>query len=173
MPDAIAIIVIGPAGVGKTTLGRALAVALGWEFIEADEFHPPANIEKMRQGIGLTDADRLPWLRAVRAAIDETQRHGDSVVVACSALKQVYREVLTAGLKHVHFVYLSADRALLEQRLAERAGHFAGPALVSSQLDALEEPGPEALTLNASTPIDELISEISAAWNLVPRAGRD
>src|SRR5687767_9236520 len=144
------VIVMGPSGAGKSTVGRALAEALNWAFIEADDLHPPGNVEKMRNGIGLSDVDRAPWLQFVRASIDEAVRAGRPAVVSCSALRHDYRATLSEGLEDVHFVYLKADAALLEQRLTERAGHFVGPALLSTQLATLEEPGPAALTLDAS-----------------------
>ena len=160
------IIVMGVAGAGKSTIGRRLAADLGWSFIEADELHSPASIEKMRRGVALTDADRMPWLRAVRQQIEDADRRRESVVVACSALKQAYRDVIAEGLRSVRFVYLRADAALLEQRLRQRTGHFARVALLETQLGTLEEPDSTALTLDASAPPDVLVSTIRTTWHL-------
>lgn len=157
---------MGASGAGKTTIGRALADALGWRFIEADDLHPPENVAKMRQGIGLTHADRRPWLRAVRSQIEAAVASGQSAVVACSALTEEYRAVLSAGLDDVQFVFLRADARLLAERLRSRQGHFAGPSLLSSQLATLEDPGASALTLDAAAPPHSLVSAIRAAWNL-------
>jgi gluconokinase len=130
---------MGVAGTGKTTLGEALAAAEGWSFFDADDFHAPANKEKMRRGEGLTDADREPWLLALRARIDELRAGGRSGVFACSALKQAYRDRLQAG-PDVRFVHLTGPFALIERRLAGRPGHYAGPSLLKSQFEALEVP---------------------------------
>ena len=157
---------MGPSGAGKTTIGRALAVALGWQFVEADDLHSPENVEKMRRGKALTDADREPWLAAVRNAIASAVERGEPTVVACSALKQSYRDLLSRGLTDVHFVYLKADRRLLEHRLATRQAHFAGPALVKSQLATLEEPTAEALTIDAANTPDEIVTAIRRALHL-------
>jgi gluconokinase len=154
------VILMGPSGAGKSTIGRALAASLDWPFIEADDFHPIGNVEKMRRGESLSDADRAPWLEAVNAALVAAAAGGGSVVVACSALKAQYRAELQRGLPDVRFVYLKADARLLRNRLATRAGHFAGPALVASQLAALEEPHDGALTIDASNPPDVIVSTI-------------
>ena len=157
------VIVMGPSGAGKSTIGRALSAAFGWRFLEADDFHPAVNIAKMRRGDALSDADRTPWLEAVNAATAAAVARGESVVVACSALKAHYRAVLRRGLPDVRFVYLKADAALLRERLATRAGHFAGPALVESQLAALEEPHQDALIVDASAPPDAIVETIRRA----------
>jgi gluconokinase len=124
----VTIVVMGPAGAGKTTVGKALGGELGCLFLDADDFHSPESIEHMRKGQSLTDADREPWLARIRHAIDQERDRGRSVVVACSALKQRYRELLTGSLPDTRWVYLQAPAALLEARLAERQGHFAGPS---------------------------------------------
>jgi gluconokinase len=157
---------MGVAGAGKTTVGQALADALGWQFVEGDELHPPANIDKMRAGLALSDADRLPWLEALSARIGALDRGGRSAVVACSALTRGYRARLAAAAGDVRFVYLRADAPLLEYRLRTRPGHFAGAALLSSQLAILEEPGGSALTLDASLPPDALVGAVRDAWQL-------
>jgi gluconokinase len=158
----VIVVVMGVAGSGKTTIGRELAAALGAGFIDADEFHTPASVEKMRSGIALTDADREPWLAATRAAIDERKRAGADHVVACSALKARYRERLGAGDPQVRFVYLKGDAALIRERLGRRVGHFLDPALAASQFAALEEPQ-DALTIDITRTPGEIVREIVAA----------
>jgi gluconokinase len=162
----VIIVMMGASGAGKTTVGRALAAALGWTFIEADEFHTAENIEKMRVGTGLTHLDRMPWLSAVRGEMERVARAGQSAVVACSALTAEYRGILTADLDDVHFVYLRAHPSLLKERLTHRGGHYAGPALLASQLATLEDPGSTALVLDASAPPDALIAIIRDEWRL-------
>lgn len=157
---------MGPSGAGKSTVGRALARSLDWPFIEADELHPVDNIAKMRQGIGLTHIERMPWLSAVRQQIDEVDASGRSAVVACSALTHEYRAMLGAGLDTVRFVYLRATPALLAERLRARPGHFAGRALLPSQLATLEDPGSSALALDAHDPVETLVAAIRAEWSL-------
>jgi gluconokinase len=133
------VVLMGVAGSGKTTVGERLAADQGWPFFDADDFHTPENKEKMRRGIGLSDADREPWLAALRAKIDELRAAGRSAVLACSALKQAYRDRLVAG-PDVRLVYLKGSFPLIASRLAARAEHYAGPALLQSQFAALEEP---------------------------------
>ena len=134
------VILMGVAGSGKTTVGRLLASALGWRFYEGDDFHPRANIDKMQRGIPLTDDDRWPWLQALRQVIDACQAQGTSAVMACSALKQTYRDYLMHGCDEVKLVYLKGSYALLYQRLAQRRGHFMPAGLLTSQFATLEEP---------------------------------
>jgi gluconokinase len=149
------VILMGVAGTGKTTVGEALAAAEGWPFFDADDFHSPANKEKMRRGEGLTDADRDPWLEALRAKIDALCAAGSSGVFACSALKQSYRDRLRAG-PDVRFVHLTGSFELIESRLAGRPGHYAGPALLRSQFDALEVPADVPTVDVAQTPAEVL-----------------
>ena len=162
-PPFIALI-MGVAGSGKTTLGQQLARELGWAFYDADDFHPPANVAKMAAGTPLTDADRLPWLKALRARIDETLRTGESAVVTCSALKESYRSIVMPAPDHVKLVYLRGSRELLHQRLATRIGHFMKPGMLDSQLDALEEPK-DALILDIAQSPQALVATIRQALN--------
>jgi gluconokinase len=135
----VIVILMGVSGVGKTTIGRLLASDLGWPFLDADDFHPPANVDKMRRGIPLTDADREPWLDSLRDTMRERIARGESAVLACSALKESYRDRLRVDAS-VGFVHLKADPELIRRRLAQRSGHYFAPALLASQLEALEEP---------------------------------
>jgi gluconokinase len=136
-----AIVVMGVSGSGKTTVGKALAERLGFAFRDGDEFHPAQNVEKMRAGIPLDDSDRAPWLAAIAAWIDEMRaanRHG---IVACSALKRAYRDVIVGERADVRLVYLKGSRELIAGRMAARRGHFMPASLLASQFAALEEPG--------------------------------
>jgi carbohydrate kinase (thermoresistant glucokinase family) len=137
------VVVMGVSGSGKTTVGALLARLLDWELADADAFHPDANVEKMREGIALTDEDRWPWLQAIAAWIDATRRAGRHGVVACSALRRSYRDILIDARDDVRLVYLKGDPELIGQRMARRHGHFMSTALLQSQFDALEEPGPD------------------------------
>jgi gluconokinase len=133
------IIVMGVAGSGKSTIGSLLASRLGWQFIEGDQYHSPASVEKMRAGIPLTDADRQPWLNKLTTLIADWNTADENAVLTCSALKRAYREQL--GLGHgIVYVYLKGSRGELEQRLRDRKSHFAGVELLESQLSTLEEP---------------------------------
>jgi gluconokinase len=134
------LIVMGVSGSGKTTVGRALASALSCEFSDADKFHSSANIAKMSRGVALTDEDRAPWLASMRAAIEHWAEKGGDHVLACSALKERYREALVPPGVDLRFVYLRGDFDLLARRLGERKGHFFDPALLRTQFEALEEP---------------------------------
>ena len=133
------VIVMGVVGAGKTTVGSMLAAELGWQFADADDFHPPANVQKIRSGTALTDADRAPWLELLRKAVAGWSAANTNVVLACSALKSSYREKLKVGLE-VRFVYLKGSVALIAERLHERHGHFAGQSILASQMADLEEP---------------------------------
>ena len=137
------IIVMGVSGSGKTTIGTLLAKTLQWEFGDADSFHPAANVDKMQKGIPLTDEDRWPWLRAVAGWIDKTRAAGACGVIACSALKRRYRDILVGERADVRLVYLKGSEELIARRMAIRHGHFMPPSLLSSQLAALEEPRPD------------------------------
>ena len=138
------VIVSGVSGSGKTTVGALLAGRLRWRFADADDFHPAVNVEKMRAGIPLTDADRWPWLRAIAAWMDERIARGEDAVLACSALKRSYRDLLLDGRSAALMVFLALDREVLARRLAARHGHFFPEQLLGTQFDALEPPGTEA-----------------------------
>jgi gluconokinase len=136
----VIVVVMGVTGVGKTTAGRLLAHALGCEFLDADDYHPAANVAKMRSGEPLTDADRAPWLARLNGVLTERAGRAESVVLACSALKTAYRDRLLAGIPDGRLVYLRGTKALIASRLAARRGHYMPPALLDSQFAALEEP---------------------------------
>ena len=159
------IIVMGVAGSGKTTVGEKLAAALGWSFRDADDFHPPENVAKMSAGLPLNDHDRAPWLAAIRAHIDACLARGEGSVVTCSALKEAYRRVLVADPARVKLVHLTGDFALLAARIGSRQGHFMKPAMLHSQLAALEPP-PDALAVDIAPPPDEIVAHIRRALAL-------
>lgn len=156
------IVVMGVAGSGKTTVGRALAARLGRPFFDADDFHSPENVARMRAGVPLTDADREPWLASLCALIERADAAGEDIVLACSALRARFRERLRAAAKDLRYVYLDAGRHVIAHRLAERTGHFMSPDLVTSQFADLEEPD-DALVLDASRAPKELVAEIERA----------
>jgi gluconokinase len=155
-----AIVVMGVSGSGKSTVGALLARHLGWDFKDGDAFHPPANVEKMRSGAPLTDADRWPWLDAIAAHVAKLEADGGHVVVACSALKRVYRDRLTKGGR-VLFVHLAGSFELIDARMKARKNHFMPPSLLESQFATLEPPGPDEPAI--SVPIDAEPAAIVAA----------
>ncbi|SDR50628.1 gluconate kinase, SKI family [Rhizobiales bacterium GAS191] len=156
------LVLMGVSGAGKTTIATLLAKRLGWPYRDADEFHPKANIDKMKSGVPLTDEDRWPWLRAIAAWIDEERANGRHAVVTCSALKRSYREIIIGDRRDVRLVFLKGDKGLLAQRLKARHGHFMPPALLKSQFDDLEEPGPaeNPVTVSVDATPDEIVSHI-------------
>jgi gluconokinase len=153
------IVLMGVSGAGKTTVGRLLAEALGAEFAEGDAYHPPENVEKMRRGIPLEDADRWPWLQILAAQIDRWRAAGHTVVLACSALKQRYRDVLAKDRPGVRFVHLEGDKALIRMRLDRRQGHYMPATLLDSQFAALEPPA-DAITLDVAGTPEEIVADI-------------
>jgi gluconokinase len=161
------IIIFGVSGAGKTTVGKLLARELGWRFIEADDFHPAANIEKMRSGHPLTDEDRWPWLDYLRKQIERSLSAGENAVLACSALKRAYRDRLRVS-DEVKFVFLRGDYALVEPQLRSRHAHFMNAALLQSQFDDLEEPQPDenVLTIEVGRTPQEIVEEIKTNLNL-------
>lgn len=162
------VVVAGVAGSGKTTVGQLLAARLGWVFADADQFHPAANIAKMRAQVPLTDADRWPWLRAIVAWMDERAAAGESAVVACSALKRSYRELLLSA-PAARMVFLIVPHDADEARLSSRPGHFFPKQLLDSQFADLELPGPPepvllvATTATAEQTTDEVIRQLGLA----------
>ena len=161
------LIVAGVSGSGKTTVGAMLAGRLGWRFADADEFHPAANIEKMRAGTPLTDDDRWPWLRAIGAWMDERIARNESAVITCSALKRSYRDMLLGGRPQVRMVFLAADRQVLARRLAARHGHFFPQQLLGTQFDDLEPPRPDEHVITivpADDPADTVTSIIAVLF---------
>jgi len=162
-----AIILMGVAGSGKTTVGQALSKASGLPFHDGDLYHPVANIRKMASGIPLTDEDRLPWLRALRGIIDEEFARGQSLIMACSALKRSYREIL--GGKHVTFVHLRCEYGILYDRLRSRPGHYFRPEMLQSQFDALEESS-EALVIDASEDVESIVQAIQTRLTIQARS---
>jgi carbohydrate kinase (thermoresistant glucokinase family) len=154
-------IIFGVSGAGKTTVGKLLARELGWRFLEADDFHPTANINKMHSGHPLTDEDRWPWLERLRQRIERSLAAKENAVLACSALKRSYRDRLRVN-DEVKFVFLRGDYALVEKQLRNRHGHFMNPALLRSQFADLEEPGPDedALGIKLGRTPKELVTEI-------------
>lgn len=157
------VLVMGVAGSGKTTIGRMLASRLGWVYLEADDFHSAANKEKMHRGEHLTEADRLPWLRAMHAELQKQSASGKNVVLACSALNEEYRRVLMDGLS-VKLVYLRGSKELIASRLRHRTGHFAGEAILDDQFAVLEEPSDAIVVDIAEEPeriVEELLSKLA------------
>ena len=170
MPTQVAssvLLVMGVSGSGKTTVAALLAGRLGWEYGDADDFHPAANKAKQHAGIPLTDEDRWPWLRTMAAWIDATRAVGRHGVLACSALKRSYRDILVGARPDVTLVYLQGDKALIGQRQAARRNHFMPASLVDSQFATLEEPGPAEHPLSVSVAprpaaiVDEIIGRLS------------
>ena len=152
------ILVMGVAGSGKTLIGSSLAKSLGWRFVDADTFHPAANVEKMTRGIPLTDADREPWLCAIQQAISDWTKSGDNVVLACSALRRQYRERLSVG-QDTKIIYLKGTFEVLYSRLSKRRNHFMKPAMLTSQIADLEEPE-DAITIDISQSPEQIVAEI-------------
>ncbi|CAL8070035.1 unnamed protein product [Calicophoron daubneyi] len=159
------IVIMGPCGCGKSTIARALSQQLGWAYLEADDYHPEKNRAKMARGIPLEDADRIPWLKALHGKIVTL----DDAVVACSALKRIYRNILINGTSdgstsnEFLFVLLQANASLLEERVRSRKGHFIPPSLIASQLETLEPPHPDEshLIVDASRSAPQITDEIT------------
>jgi gluconokinase len=157
-----AIVVMGVAGSGKTTIGEKLAEHLGWPYEDGDTFHPKANVEKMSAGQPLTDEDRWPWLQAIADEIDQVCGRRGHVVISCSALKRAYRDVLIHGRDDVRMVYLDGSHDLIASRLAVRKGHFMPPTLLESQFKTLQRPGPDEnpVTVSIDAPVEEIVDDI-------------
>ena len=155
----VVLVFTGVSGSGKTTVGSLFAKKTGAVFYEGDEFHPPENIDKMRRGVPLTDDDRAEWLRTLKDIITKSLEKGTFTVIACSALKAAYRDLLQGGDSRVKFVHLTAPREVIEQRLKARRGHFMPALLLDSQLATLEPPM-DALTFNCETPPEEIVAAL-------------
>ena len=150
---------MGVLGSGKTIVGQKLAEKLDCGFYDGDDYHPPKNREKMSKGIPLTDEDREPWLHGVKGVIDGEIFAGNDAVIACSALKQKYRDYLKLNRPEIKLVYLKENKGLIEKRLKNREGHFVAPSLLDSQIEALEEPK-KALVIDIQKAIDDIVDEI-------------
>ena len=161
------IVIFGVSGAGKTTVGKMLAEQLGWRFLEADDFHPAANIEKMRNGHPLTDEDRWPWLDCLCKQIERSLSAGENAILACSALKRAYRDHLRVS-DEIKFVFLRGDYALVEKQLSSRHGHFMNAALLQSQFDDLEQPQPDenVLTIQLGRTPQQIVEEIKTNLNV-------
>jgi gluconokinase len=148
---------MGVSGAGKTTIGKLLASEMGWEFVDADDHHSPQNIEKMRSGIPLTDADRLPWLESLHALIEKQVSEKKNMILACSALKQSYRRILQ--VPEIKIVYLKGAADILQQRLQSRRGHYMTERMLASQVETLEAPD-DAMVINIDRVPSEIVAEI-------------
>jgi gluconokinase len=161
-----ALVVMGVSGSGKSTIGEKLAERLGWSYEDGDKFHPPSNVAKMSAGQPLTDEDRWPWLQAIANEIDRVCEAGEHAVIACSALKRAYRDILVHGRNDVRIIYLKGTQDLIASRLALRKGHFMPPGLLASQFRTLEPPdaseNPVTVSIDASveTIVDDIISQL-------------
>ena len=155
-------VLMGVSGSGKTTVARGVAQREGWRLVEGDSFHPPENVAKMHAGTPLTDADRWPWLNAIAREIDTLRARGESAVIACSALKRSYRDILIGSRKDVVLVYLQGSKQLIAGRLAARKDHFMPPALLDSQFATLEEPGDDEhpVVVSIAPPPDAIIDAV-------------
>jgi carbohydrate kinase (thermoresistant glucokinase family) len=164
-PLPAVVIVMGVSGSGKSTIGSLLAGRLQWEFEDGDWFHPAANVEKMHNGIPLTDEDRWPWLHSIRAWIDKTQREGGHGVIACSVLKRRYREVLMGDGAETRLVFLEGSEELIARRIATRHEHFMPPSLLHSQFAALEKPGADEnpITISIEPRPGKIVAHILSA----------
>jgi gluconokinase len=167
------IVVMGVSGSGKSTVADGLMKRLGWDFAEGDDFHPAANVEKMRSGQALDDDDRWPWLRSLADWIGAHERAGTSAVVTCSALKRSYRDLLRDGHPSVWFAHVTADAALLRERLQHRSGHYMPASLLDSQLVTLEPPQPDedAIRVDGTRPAAALVAEALNRFGLASSTG--
>jgi gluconokinase len=158
------LLLMGVSGSGKTTVGQALSQKLGWPMRDADDFHPVANIQKMRMGAALTDEDRRPWLEAICQQMQRDISQGVDAIYTCSALKRSYRDQLRAAGPEVKIISLDADATLLQQRLSKRENHFFNPVLLMSQLTTLEDPTDADQRVDASLSVDEIVKRITDQW---------
>jgi len=161
------ILVIGVSGSGKTTVGEMLAKSLNWEFSDADQFHPKANIEKMSHGIALNDGDRMPWLQAMQRAINQWLQEDKNMVLACSALKVAYRQMLLRDKERMRLVYLKGSFEVIKQRLEHRPHHYMKVDLLESQFDTLEEPHEdEGIAVDISLPPEVIVQQIRTSLGI-------
>jgi gluconokinase len=167
-PAITAIVVMGVSGSGKSTVGAPLAARLNWRFADGDDFHPMANVRKMAAGIPLDDQDRLPWLKTLNVMLRDAGAANQSVVLACSALRQSYRDTLSDGLPGLRFVHLSGSIDVIAQRLNSRVHRYMPPSLLVSQFTTLEPPL-DALTLDVGAPVGTLVQAIIDGFGLGPR----
>jgi carbohydrate kinase (thermoresistant glucokinase family) len=158
------IVVMGVAGCGKSSVGQALAARLGWPMLEGDAFHPQVNKDKMASGTPLSDEDRWPWLDEIAAEMRRRENAGEDAVVACSALKRVYRDRLRRGVADVRFVHLTGSRSVHEDRIRSRTGHFMPATMLESQLATLEPPGADeaALAVDIDQPLAAIVDSVTA-----------
>jgi gluconokinase len=156
---AQAVVLMGVAGSGKSSVGRALAEELGWEFHDGDDFMPAANVQKMASGNPLTDADRIPWLNILQALIADKLASDHSLVLACSSLKEIYRQRLRANNPNIAFVHLKGDFELIKSRLEARPGHFMKADMLQSQFETLEDPT-DAISINIDQAIPAIVGDI-------------
>ena len=165
-----ALVVMGVSGSGKSTIAERLAARLGWRCEDGDKYHPAANVAKMSAGHPLTDEDRWPWLQAIADEIDRTCKQGERAVVACSALKRAYRDVLVHGRSDVRIVFLNGTQELIAGRLAARKGHFMPPGLLTSQFKTLEPPQPteRPITVSIDAPVEAIVDAIIRQLNRTP-----
>jgi gluconokinase len=159
---------MGVAGSGKSTIAEKLAERMGWRYEDGDKFHPASNVAKMSAGHPLTDEDRWPWLKAIADEIDRACKAGEDVVIACSALKHSYRDILVHGRDDVRIVYLRGTQELIADRLAQRKGHFMPPELLASQFKTLEPPDPDEnpLTVSIDASVEEIVDDIASQLGL-------
>ena len=165
-----ALVVMGVSGSGKSTIADKLAIRIGWTFEDGDKFHPASNVAKMKAGHPLTDEDRWPWLRAIAAEIDRACAAGEHVVIACSALKRVYRDILVHGRNDVRIVFLDGTQQLIADRLAKRKGHFMPPDLLPSQFRTLESPTVDEnpVTVSIDAPVEAIVDDIVGKLAIAP-----
>jgi gluconokinase len=165
-----ALVVMGVSGSGKSTIGEKLAARLSYGYEDGDRFHPASNVAKMSAGQPLTDEDRWPWLQAISNEIERICEAGQNAVIACSALKRAYREILVHGRSDVRIVYLKGTQQLIADRLAQRQGHFMPPGLLESQFKTLEPPGADEnpATVSIDAPVDAIVDDIVRQLGLTP-----
>ncbi len=166
--EGTVLILMGPMGCGKTAIGKLLSRKLGWPFYDGDDFHPKTNVEKMRKGISLTDDDRKPWLERLHDKIKNWRRHKEGVVLACSALKQTYRDMLGIDQKHVKTIYLKGSYELLRRRVEQREHPYMNTNLLKSQLNTLEEPS-DGLWVDISPVPEKIVSTIIESLGLAQK----